>query len=307
MFLRSLRPRNNLGVLEAVLRLIGERAPFAGERHTHLLSAKDGWIAVSLARPSDVDSVPAWLGTPDLNAVQDQLVADLVAQAELLGMPVAAVGEFHGPAIVRHAFQRIAPTCRTPGTRSSRLGVIDLSSLWAGPLCTRMLAEAGAYVVKVESTSRPDGARAGSREFYRRLNGRKTHVALDLSTAAGVEELRDLINNADVVVESSRPRGLEQLGIVASDFLQQDDGLRVWASITGYGRSSNRVAFGDDAAVAGGLVKPGPDFVGDAVADPLTGLRAAGAIFEALEGDQPCLLDIAMAGVAREVAGNPGE
>jgi len=294
-------------VLEAVLRLIGERAPFAGPRHTQLLQTKDSWIAVSLARQTDIDSIPAWLGTDDLAAVSDQLTEHLVAQAELLGMPVAEVGEFVGPAIVRHAFERIAPTCRTEGTRSKRLGVIDLSGLWAGPLCTRILAESGAYVVKVESTQRPDGGRIGSPAFYERLNARKTHVALDLSSPAGVEELRHLINNSDVVVESSRPRALEQLGIVAADFLQQDDGVRVWASITGYGRSSNRVAFGDDAAVAGGLVKPGPAFMGDALADPLTGLRAARAIFEALKTDEPCLLDIAMAGVVREVAGTPGE
>ncbi len=294
-------------MLEAVLRLIGERAPYAGPRHTHLLQTKDSWIAVSLARQSDIDSVPAWLGTDDLAAVRDQLTDDLIAQAELLGMPAAALGEFTGPAVIRHAYERVAPTCRTPGTRDKRLGVIDLSSLWAGPLATRLMAEAGAYVVKVESTSRPDGGRIGSPAFYDRLNKNKTHVALDLATAAGVDELRHLINNADVVVESSRPRALEQLGIVAADFLHQDDGLRVWASITGYGRSSNRVAFGDDAAVAGGLVAPGPAFMGDALADPLTGMRTAFAVFEALKGHEPCLLDIAMAGVVREVHGVPGE
>ncbi|MEY2398481.1 MAG: hypothetical protein QOJ00_1655 [Actinomycetota bacterium] len=290
-------------MVEAVLRLIGERAPFARPRHTQLLQARDGWIAVSLARADDIASVPAWLGTDDLAAVADRTTAELVAQATLLGMPVAALGEYGGPAIVRHAYERIAPTCRTEATRSTRLGVIDLSSLWAGPLCTRLLAEAGAYVVKVESTTRPDGGRIGSPEFFERLNSRKSHVALDLSSAAGVAQLRDLINNADVVVESTRPRALRQLGIDAADFLQADDGLRVWASITGYGRSSNRVAFGDDAAVAGGLVRPGPCFTDDAIADPLTGLRAAAAIFEALTSDDPCLLDIAMAGVAREVAG----
>lgn len=294
-------------MLEAVLRLIGERAPFAGDRHTHLLQSKDGWIAVSLAREDDIASVPAWLGTDDLGAVAAKTTQELIAQGALLGMPVAALGEYDGPAIVHHAYERIAPTCRTDATRGSRLGVIDLSSLWAGPLCTRLLAEAGAYVVKVESVTRPDGGRIGSPAFYERLNEQKTHVTVDLSTAAGVDQLRHLISNADVVVESTRPRGLQQLGIDATDFLQADDGLRVWASITGYGRSSNRVAFGDDAAVAGGLVAPGPRFMGDAIADPLTGLRAAAAIFEALRSDDPCLLDIAMAGIAREVAATPGE
>lgn len=311
-------------MFDRALRLIGERAPIMGivphDRvsaggATQLLQANDGWIAVALARPSDVASIPAWLhiGTIDpddpwptvVREVATRQTQDLVAQAALLGIPVASAGAHNGPAVVRHAYQRIAPTCRTDPTRSGRLGVIDLSSLWAGPLCTRLLAETGAYVVKVESTQRPDGGRIGSPAFYDRLNGAKSHVALNLSTAAGVDELRHLISNADVVVESARPRALEQLGISATDFLQADDGLRVWASITGYGRADPRVAFGDDAAVAGGLIRPGPAFMDDAIADPLTGLRAAGAIIEALRADEPCLLDIAMAGVAREVAGTP--
>jgi hypothetical protein len=80
----------------------------------------------------------------------------------------------------------------------------------------------------------------------------------------------------------------------------------VWASITGYGRGVNRVAFGDDAAVAGGLVAYADDgtprFKGDAAADPLTGTRAAAEIETALRRGGRLLLDIAMAGVAHQVA-----
>jgi hypothetical protein len=294
-------------VLEQVLRLIDERAAFGPvERSARLLPTADGWIAVNLTRPSDFDAIPAWLGCDDLATVAMRTTAELVEQGALLGLAVARLGEYRGPAVQRSTFRRIAPTCRTEASRH-QLSVIDLSSLWAGPLCARLLAEAGAYVVKVESTARPDGARVGSPAFYARLNARKRVVTVDLTTTAGVDQLRHLINNADVVVESSRPRALEQLGIRAADFLEADDGLRVWASITGYGREANRIAFGDDAAVGGGLVGPGPSFLGDAIADPLAGLRAAGAIFDALRHDDPCLLDIAMAGVACEVAGRTGE
>jgi crotonobetainyl-CoA:carnitine CoA-transferase CaiB-like acyl-CoA transferase len=83
----------------------------------------------------------------------------------------------------------------------------------------------------------------------------------------------------------------------------------VWASITGYGRAApgrDWVAFGDDAAAAGGLVvwdEDGPCFCADAVADPLTGLAAASAILTALREGGRWLIDAAMAGVSAQLAG----
>ena len=64
--------------------------------HSRLLPTKDGWIAVTLARQSDIESVPAWLGA-DVDgldaAVRARTSTELVDQAALLGMPVAALGE----------------------------------------------------------------------------------------------------------------------------------------------------------------------------------------------------------------------
>jgi crotonobetainyl-CoA:carnitine CoA-transferase CaiB-like acyl-CoA transferase len=83
----------------------------------------------------------------------------------------------------------------------------------------------------------------------------------------------------------------------------------VWISITGHGRggaAANRVAFGDDAAVAGGLVVWAGDtplFCADAVADPVTGLTAANACLDALAGGGRWLLDVSMAGVCAGLAG----
>jgi crotonobetainyl-CoA:carnitine CoA-transferase CaiB-like acyl-CoA transferase len=101
---------------------------------------------------------------------------------------------------------------------------------------------------------------------------------------------------ADVVITSARPRVWEHLGVPP---LQG-----TWVRITGYGGTGpwrERVAFGDDAAVAGGLVEPGdpPAFVGDAIADPLTGIVAAGAALAGLAGGGGLVVDVAM----REVAG----
>ena len=195
------------------------------------------------------------------------------------------------------------PLGSAPAREAAGLLVVDLSALWAGPLCGDLLAGAGATVVKVESRSRPDGARRGPAAFFDLLNWRKRSVALDLQRAEGPRLLHALVQRADVVIEASRPRALAQLGISARR-LVEGDGPQVWISITGYGRSgdgANRVGFGDDAAVAGGLVAWAgrtPMFCADAVADPLTGLTAANACLDALSRGGRWLLDVSMAGVS---------
>ena len=282
------------------LALLGERAALMGlwRRGTtscggscRLLPARQGWLAVSLPRAEDLESVPAWLEldeppptTPATwsavsAAVATRDPAELVERAVILGLPVSRVAEAAGPAVVDVALGEAAP-----GDARGLL-VIDLSALWAGPLCGDLLAGAGATVVKVESTTRPDGARRGPEAFFDLLNARKRSVALDFASPAGVRMLGELVRRADVVIEASRPRALEQLGIEAAAVVA-GGGPRVWVSITAYGRAEGlRVGFGDDAACAGGLVVwhgGAPMFCADAVADPLSGLTAASACLDAL-------------------------
>ena len=90
--------------------------------------------------------------------------------------------------------------------------VVDLTSLWAGPLAGGLLAAAGCRVIKVESVARPDGARRGPAGFFDRLNGHKERLSLDLPAAPAVERLQELIAGADLVLEASRPRVMEQWG-----------------------------------------------------------------------------------------------
>jgi hypothetical protein len=267
-----------------------------------LVASADGWLAANLPRPDDVAAVAAWLEVDPVGAdpwsvvereVRHRAGAALVERAELLGLAVARLGEVPPPALP----VRSIPVGDDHPPASGRPLVVDLSSLWAGPLCTRLLADRGARVVKVETPDRPDGARRGPRAFFERLHAGKELRTLELADP----ELRELLAAADVVVEASRPRALRQAGIVAEELRPP-----VWLSITGYGRARDRVAFGDDAAVAGGLValdEDGPCFVADAVADPLTGIAAAAAVTSALEAGGRWVLDAAMAGVAAWVAG----
>jgi hypothetical protein len=272
---------------------------------TRLLAAADGWCALTLSRPEDLEAVPALL---ELSEVDDpwtsvaaaaivRPVADFVGRARLLDLPAATLGEVAAaePTVTQH---------NPPSTRSIRdLLVADLSSMWAGPLCGRLLAAAGATVVKVETPARPDGTRSGHRRFFDWMNSEK----LSFSARVDSDELAGLLRAADVVIEGSRPAALARRGLSA-DTMPARPG-RVWLRISGYGSGyPARVAFGDDAAVAGGLVngdEHGPVFCGDAIADPLTGLAGTVAVLDALTRGGGVIIDLSMAAVAAGCADLP--
>jgi hypothetical protein len=273
-----------------------------------LLRAGDGsWVALNLARRGDVELLAAWMGHewdgPPWDAVAAHLATTSagagVERAQLLGIPAAEAvpppdaGRAQPVAIARARVSSDGWSARTPL-------VVDLAALWAGPLCTRILGERGAQVVKVELAGRPDGARAGDPAFWRFLNGDKHEVTLDPDRADGRAELTKLLDAADVVVTAARPRAIDHLGFDLERRIQEQ-GL-VWASITGYGYAGewcDRVAFGDDAAVAGGLAvaaggRDAPVFVGDAPADPLAGMHAALAVRMCLDEARGAFVDVSM-------------
>lgn len=277
-----------------------------------LVRAADGWLAVNLPRPDDLDLVPAWLDGGSAEAL-DEMAARrpwraLVAGARELGLPVAGVGEIAASG----AAAPLLPAGR-PGPRpQATVRVLDLSTLWAGPLCGAVLAAYGADVVKVESTRRPDPGRAATPDFFRRLNGAKADLALDFTDADGRARLGEMILAADVVITSARPRAFAQMGLAPAALFAQRPSL-VWVAVTGYGwtgEAAERVAFGDDAAAAGGLVRWMPDgapnFLGDALADPLTGLSAAAGALQGLALGGGVIVDAALARTAAGAAAELG-
>jgi crotonobetainyl-CoA:carnitine CoA-transferase CaiB-like acyl-CoA transferase len=179
--------------------------------------------------------------------------------------------------------------------------VADLSSLWAGPLCAQLLARAGAIVVKVESPSRPDGTRSGEPAFYDWMNTGKLSYSIDFDSDS--DAVRRLLGAADIVIEGSRPAALRRRGLSVEDLPGRLG--RIWLRIGGYRDQPDRPAFGDDAAVAGGLVgitADGPVFCGDAIADPLSGLEAARAVGESLRRGGGEVIEVSMAQVAARYA-----
>jgi hypothetical protein len=296
--------------------LLGERAVHTGFSRNgptspggscRILSTADGWIALNLARPSDVGLANAWLDDAGFDArdpwpgiartIEVVPTSELMERAGGLGLALSALGEF----------DRAVPFMIT-GPGGARAGgvpfVVDLSALWAGPLCANLLAASGARVVKVESPTRPDAMRRGSSSFFEMLHRGHEQLVLAITEPKGLSALRRLLDAADIVVEASRPRALAQLGINAWDYVERG---ATWVSITGYGRAQpERVGFGDDVGVAAGLVAgdvDAPMFCADAIADPIAGLHAAVAAMAVLARGGGRLIDVSMAGAARTARG----
>jgi crotonobetainyl-CoA:carnitine CoA-transferase CaiB-like acyl-CoA transferase len=314
--LRALRPGAEFGHLRGA-QLLTERAALAKLRRggavaaggsCRLLRAADGWLALNLARAGDWELLPAWLEESRIEGWAEvaTLLGRCAVQAalergRLLGLPLAPLDGGAAPRWCR-GLERRPPTAPRGALAPV---VVDLSALWAGPLCTHLLQRMGARVIKVESLQRPDAMRDARDGFFDLLNAGKESVALDFSADRGRAQLRALLRGADIVVESARPRALRQLDINAEEYVAARPSL-TWVSISGYGREepgANWVAFGDDAAVAGGLSRVleascgRAMFCADAIADPLTGMHAALAAWTRFSHGGGGLLSLALSEV----------
>lgn len=292
--------------------LLARDLPRGGVARCRVLHAADGAYAFNLARGDDRDLIPALTGRSGdpwdalAHAIADEGGGAIYDRALSFHMPVARLGEAHEAIALDGEFDG------TPSAAGSR--VIDMSALWAGPLCAGLLARAGAEVLRIDSIGRPDPTPRVSPGLDRRINAGKRHLALDLRRAADRTRLLDRIAAADILVTSARPAALGRLGLTPEALFARHPRL-IWVAVTAYGfsgRAAERVGFGDDCAVAGGLVawrEGRPELTGDAVADPLTGIEAARSVLATLTGrraggapDEPVLLDISLARVARGYA-----
>ena len=293
--------------------LLAARASFAGLHRRGSVSVGgaarfercgDGWVVLNLARPEDVATLPALVEAAvdpeDWEALRRELrrrsAADLVHRGRLLGLAIARPDERPQTPAPGHEIHR-GPTRPV----RARPVVLDFSSLWAGPLASSFLADAGARVIKVEGQGRPDGARSGPAAFYDLLNAGKETITIDFGDRADQALLRRMVAAADLVIEASRPRAMAAVGLDPSTVVEAS--ATSWLSITGHGRidDPDRIGFGDDAAVAGGLWidDPGsPMFVADAVADPVAGLAAAAMAVELLVDERASVVEVPLSRAA---------
>ncbi|HEX2567426.1 MAG TPA: CoA transferase [Burkholderiales bacterium] len=172
----------------------------------------------------------------------------------------------------------------------SKLRVLDLTRVRAGPSCVRQLADFGADVIKIENTQPEDmgGPREGP--DFQNLHRNKRSMTLDLKSPQGKDIFLRLVKTADVVVENFRPDVKDRLGI-DYESLKKVNKRVILASISGFGQDGPyrmRPGFDQIAQGLSGIMsvtgKPGegPMRVGCAVADVTGGLLAALGILTAL-------------------------
>lgn len=176
--------------------------------------------------------------------------------------------------------------------------VVDFTIVMSGPMCTRVLADAGADVIKIEP---PDGDmvrhrppfQAGISTYFASMNCGKRSTVLDLHTALGRQAAFELASQADVLVENFRPGVMKRLGL---DFetLAPDNPRLVYCSISGFGQSgpmSQAPAYAPIIQAASGYEEAFARYQGDAsrpanngifIADVLGAIHAASAIQTAL-------------------------
>jgi crotonobetainyl-CoA:carnitine CoA-transferase CaiB-like acyl-CoA transferase len=178
------------------------------------------------------------------------------------------------------------------------LRVLDFTTTIAGPHCTRLLADLGAEVIKIEA---PEGdmmrtrppLRNGASTSFGQLNAGKKSIVLDLKTPPAVEAVRRLVATADVVVENFRPGVMRRFGLDHEALAPIRPEL-IYCAISGYGQtgpSSQLPAYAPVIHAASGydlahMAYQGeerrPDYCGIYIADVLTGTYAFGAIMTAI-------------------------
>ena len=175
--------------------------------------------------------------------------------------------------------------------------VIDLTTIFSGPICTSILGDQGADVIKVEAPagdwirSTQNVQRNGVSGSFAMMNRNKRSIVIDLSHDEGKDVLRTLIKDADVVVENFRPGVMERLGI-GYDQLKDINPKLVFASINGVGASGpyakRRVydaiiqSVSGIAALQADPREERPIMVNSLMCDKLTSMTAAQAISSAL-------------------------
>ncbi|WP_339862963.1 CaiB/BaiF CoA-transferase family protein [Paremcibacter congregatus] len=189
----------------------------------------------------------------------------------------------------------------------SHIKVVDLSRVLAGPWSTQMLGDLGAQVTKIERPhagddtrhwgppfiTNADGSR-GDAGYFLCTNRNKTSLQLDITSDAGQATIRDMVKQADILVENYKVGGLKKYGLDYDSLKDLNPGL-IYCSITGFGQTGPYAkrpgydfmiqAMSGLMSVTGekdGLPGAGPQKVGIAIADLMTGMYASVGILAAL-------------------------
>jgi crotonobetainyl-CoA:carnitine CoA-transferase CaiB-like acyl-CoA transferase len=204
------------------------------------------------------------------------------------------------------------------------LKVVELARILAGPWAGQLLADLGAEVIKVERPGTGDDTRHwgppfaadGSAAYFHGCNRGKISVSIDLESADGQAKVRDLVRDADIVIENFKVGGLARYGLDHAGLAAVNPRL-IYCSITGFGQDGPYAArAGYDFIIQGmggimdltGEPDREPQRVGVAFADIFTGVYASTAILAALRGREAtgagCHIDMALLDVQVAVLAN---
>lgn len=265
---------------------------------------RDGWVAAELGSPGDAELF-ALLRAAEPDADAERL-SGAAQEWRIPVVPYRAAAGQPGPSARSGA--AIADPCEDPaaygaGGAAPLAGarIVDLTAMWAGPLCTWLLAALGASVLTVESDARPDGMRApggggiypggvahagdgGRSAMFIALARGKQRAGLDLRNAADRAAFADACRDADLRVDSLSRRARHQLAIDSLVGTARPATVSIPAFPPG--PEGDWVAYGTQIHAMSGLARPpgagGPVPAATAYPDALSGIAAALAALVAL-------------------------
>lgn len=174
--------------------------------------------------------------------------------------------------------------------------VIDLTRVLAGPAASLALADLGAEVIKIEPPGKGDETRTfppfrdGESHYFLSINRGKKSIVVDLKTEAGVQLVKDLVSNADILIENFRPGVMDRLGLSYDALAEINPGL-IYCSISGFGMTGplrDRPSFDIVLQALSGAMsvngEPGglPTKLGIPLGDLVGGINGPTAILSAL-------------------------
>ncbi len=250
----------------------------------------DGWLVVRWRRPEERDLLEAVLGRP-LRRADAAAAWSAAADCRLLVAPVRERPRKEARGAVG-SHRRLKPRLALVPSDRRPLGVVDWTSLWAGPWATGRLADDGARTVRIEAPSRRDGllGSVAGRRLWERWNGEKDLLLADARSAAGREAIARAIASSDVLVSAHTPRVLPQLGFDAARLARFAPRLLHVALVAYEPPYEYAPGLGEHGAAVSGLLWGGTDQSAVALAplaDPLLGALVLTVVRAWVVGGRP--------------------
>lgn len=187
----------------------------------------------------------------------------------------------------------IASSTLSKNRSINHLRVLDLTTMWSGPYCTKLFADYGAEVIKIEAPYRPDGIRANEDNhapFFKELNRHKLSITLDLNEAKERHYFLQLVEKSDIVINNFSPRVMENLNLTASTLWKYNPSLIIigMSAFGATGPYRNYVGYGPTLETMAGiayLTKNQRDISylpGFSISDILAGIHSAYALLTAI-------------------------